>query len=273
MKSLKQLLAVTLVILTVPAGVSQDNGEFTVPFTDPGKRGKIKVDIRKGSIDVIGSERKDILIRYSPAKYKYKVKNKEKEKAKEKDGLKRISSGLTNLEVSEKNNYINVESDSWEKGIDLVFEVPKNIDLHVETYQYGDIFIKNIAGEVVADNYNGKIKAETISGSLVANTYNGSIKATFITVKPDTPMAFTTYNGDVDLSLPADFKASLKMKTSQGEIYSGFDFSAKETNRLKEEKKSGTYKIYLEDWVRGDVNGGGPEIMIKNYNGDIYLRK
>ncbi|MEX2335922.1 MAG: hypothetical protein WD555_01470, partial [Fulvivirga sp.] len=98
--------------------------------------------------------------------------------------------------------------------------------------------------------------------------------ATFDKVAPDTPMAFTTYNGDVDISLPENFKANLKMKTARGEIYSGFDFAATKHDPVeRSEKKSGTYKVYLDDWIKGEVNGGGPVIMIKNYNGDIYLRK
>jgi hypothetical protein len=39
------------------------------------------------------------------------------------------------------------------------------------------------------------------------------------------------------------------------------------------DKKSGVYKVTIDDWKRGDVNGGGPEITLKNYNGDILIRK
>jgi predicted membrane protein len=34
------------------------------------------------------------------------------------------------------------------------------------------------------------------------------------------PMSFSTMSGDVDVTLPADAKASLKMKTQTGEVYS-----------------------------------------------------
>ncbi|MTI27323.1 DUF4097 family beta strand repeat-containing protein [Fulvivirga kasyanovii] len=267
MKKVLTTVIMLLILMGAKYGLAQDNGELIVPFSDPSKKGKVRVELKKGSIEVRGTDRKDVLIVYKGRK------GKEKQNA-TKDGLRRISGAAMDMEVSEKNNYIDIESDSWNSGLDLVVEVPKNVDLHVETYNDGDLFIGNVNGEIVADNYNGKISAENISGSLVANTYNGSIKATFDKVSPDTPMAFTTYNGDVDLTLPASFKASLKMKTAQGEIYSGFDFSVVKNEPVtKTEKKSGTYKVYLDDWVRGDVNGGGPEFMIKNYNGDIYLRK
>ncbi|MCG8386701.1 MAG: hypothetical protein MJA30_14220 [Cytophagales bacterium] len=266
MKSNRSIIVFALLFLLISSVQAQDSGELTIPFSDPAKPGKVRVDIKKGSIEVVGSARKDVLVKYTAraSKSKEQLKN----------GLRMIASAATDLEISEKNNYINIDSDSWNKGIDLVLEIPSRVDLHVETYNSGNIYVQNITGEVVADNYNGRITAENISGSLVADTYNGTIKVTFDKITPDTPMAFTTYNGNVDLTLPANFKASLKMKTSRGEIYSGFDFSVKKNEPItKTEKKSGTYKVYLDDWVRGDVNGGGPEMMIKNYNGDIYLRK
>ena len=134
--------------------------------------------------------------------------------------------------------------------------------------------MENISGEVVADNYNGRITAQRIAGSLVADTYNGAITVTFTSVTSNTPMAFTTYNGDVDLTFPSSIKASLKMKTSQGDIYSGFDFEPVTSGPVtKKSEGSSTTKVYLDEWIKGNINGGGPEVMIKNYNGDIYLRK
>jgi len=252
-------------ITCVPA---QDSGELVVPFSSPSQRGKVKIDLRRGSIEVVGTARKDVLVNYSAKS------GSGNDKQKTKDGLKRISGGALDLEISENENYIDIESNSWNKGVDLKVEVPINVDLHVETYNHGYIYVSNIKGEIVADNYNGKITADKISGSMVADTYNGEIKISFDKVTPDTPMAFTTYNGDVDLTLPTSFKANMKMKSNRGEIYSGFDFNVKKNEPIKKsEKKSGTYKVYLDDWVRADINGGGAEVMIKNYNGDIYLRK
>ena len=32
-------------------------------------------------------------------------------------------------------------------------------------------------------------------------------------------------------------------------------------------------KLRLDDWIMGKINGGGPQILMKNMNGNIYLRK
>ena len=87
-------------------------------------------------------------------------------------------------------------------------------------------------------------------------------------------MSFTTFNGDVDLTFPATLKATLKMKTEQGEILSGFDMNMIKTGPIqKKDTKSGTYKVVIDEWVKGDINGGGAEFTMKNYNGDIIIRK
>lgn len=33
------------------------------------------------------------------------------------------------------------------------------------------------------------------------------------------------------------------------------------------------YKVKVDNWVRGKMNGGGPEITIQSYNGNIFIRK
>ncbi|MFZ6001954.1 MAG: DUF4097 family beta strand repeat-containing protein [Bacteroidota bacterium] len=247
---------------------AQNSGEFPVPLSDPSKKGKLKAHINYGSITVKGTARKDVLVKYSGED------DKNSPKSPSKDGLKRISSGTLDLEVSENNNQVKVQSDSWNNKMNLVIEVPTGFDLNVHTYNDGDLFVSNIQGELELTNYNGEITAENISGSVVATTYNGEIKVTFDKVTEGTPMSYSTYNGDIDITFPAATKASFKMKTNQGEILSGFDMNVVRSGPVqKQDTKSGTYKVVIDDWVKGDINGGGAEITMKNYNGDIIIRK
>lgn len=246
---------------------AQNSGDFVVPFSDPSKRGKIKAHLNVGSITVKGTARKDVLVKYSSTESKNSVEQS-------KDGLKRISGGSMDLDVSENSNYIKISSGSWNNAMNLEIEVPTSVDLQVHTYNDGVLNLQNIQGELELNNYNGEIYAYNISGSVVATSYNGEIKVTFDKITDGTPMSFSTYNGDVDLTFPSTLKASLKMKTSSGEVYTGFDVNLIKSGPVqKKDEKSGTYKVVVDDWVKGDVNGGGPEFMIKSYNGDIYVRK
>lgn len=262
------LLTLGLPLILTSYAAAQNEGEFTVPLSEPSKRGKLKAHLNSGSITVKGTARKDILI-------KYKNYGREgDEGGTEKSGLRRLPGGTMDLEVTENSNSVVVKSDSWNNQIDLVIEVPSGFDLQAHTYNNGDLLIQNVEGQVELTNFNGKIEANNIAGSVVATSYNGGIKVAFDKITENTPMSFSTFNGDIDLTFPATLKASLKMKTEQGDVYSGFDVNlAKRTPVQQKDTKGGTFKIVIDDWMQGDVNGGGPEFTMKNYNGDIYLRK
>jgi hypothetical protein len=288
------LITLAFVLIASSIVSAQSASEFTVPLSDPSKRAKLKAHLNYGSITVKGTGRKDILVKYKSAEEgdcddcgdddndgdedkphnKNHNHNSNNDQGKKSDGLKKIGGGGMDLEVVESNNYVKVESDSWSHKINLEIEVPSSIDLEVHTYNDGDLMITNIQGDVELENYNGEITGLNISGSAVASTYNGEIKLTFDKVKEGAPMSFSTYNGDIDLTFPATLKATMKMKTEQGEIYTGFDVNIVSSGPVQQkDTRSGVYKVRVDDWKRGDVNGGGAEITMKNYNGDIYIRK
>lgn len=264
-KQVVVLIAVMLIAMS--SGWAQNTGDFPVPLTDPAKPGRLDAHINSGSITVKGTARKDVLIKYSSPK-------QDEDNNKVKDGLKRISGGTLDLEVSESNNNVKVHSNSWNNNLSLEIEVPSGFNLKVSTYNDGDLVVNNIQGELELTNYNGEITAEGISGSLVASTYNGEIKATFDKVTDGAPMSFSTYNGDIDLTFPSTLKASLKMRTDQGEILTGFDVNLVKSGAVqKKDDKNGVYRVKVDEWVKGDINGGGSEFSMKTYNGDIKVRK
>jgi hypothetical protein len=270
------LVTIGLILITSSISSAQNQNEFTIPLTDPAKRGKLKAHLNYGSITVKGTGRKDVLVKYSGEEDDddHHNRNHNSKDGLKKDGLKKISGGGMDLEAVENNNYVKVQSDSWNNKMNLEIEVPSGFDMEVHTYNDGDLVITNVQGQLELTNYNGEITALNISGSVVATTYNGEIKVTFDKVADNTPMSYSTYNGDIDITFPAAMKATFKMKTEQGEIYTGFDMNITSSGPIqKKDARSGTYKVIIDDWKKGDVNGGGAEVTIKNYNGDIYLRK
>lgn len=262
-------LGLLLITTSITSAQTAASNEFTVPLGEPGKKGKLKAQINFGSISVKGTARKDILVKYTAPN------NEEQDKkTSTKDGMRRIGGGGMDLEVSVSGNTVKVGSDSWNNKLNLEIEIPSNMDLEVKTYNDGDLMVTNVQGELELTNYNGEITALNISGSVVATTYNGDVKVTFDKVTDGTPMSYSTYNGNIDLTFPTTLKATFKMKTEQGDIYSNFEVDFKSTGPVqKSDTKSGVYKVIVDEWKRGDVNGGGPEITMKNYNGDIYVRR
>jgi Putative adhesin len=294
----KQFIIITILFLVSLAGFAQNTGEFIVPLSDPNKRGKLKAHLNYGSITVKGSPRKDVLIKYKA------VEEDDNEDEKENDddgrlklltplqparpsnrrddgkseankaGLKRISGGALDLEVTENGNNVKVVSNSFSKKLKLEIEVPLEFDLNVSTFNDGVMFISNVSGELELTNHNDDITAENISGSVLATSFNGAIKISFNKVKENTPMSFSTFNGDIDVTFPAAVKATFKLKSEQGEILSGFDMKmVQEAPIQKKETSGGTYKVIIDGSLKGEVNGGGAEFSMKNHNGDIIIRK
>jgi hypothetical protein len=276
-------ITIGIMLITSVLASAQGTSEFTVPLSDPAKRGKLKAHLNYGSITIKGTARKDVLVKYRSLEddeddhdndHDNDNRNNNRHERPSKEGMKKIGGGGLDLEASENSNNVRVISNSWSNKLHLDIEVPAGFDLDVHTYNDGDLMISNIQGDLELTNYNGEITALNISGSVVATTYNGEIKVTFDKVKDGAPMSFSTYNGDIDLSYPATLKATLKMKTDQGEMYTGFDINMTSSGPVqKKDDKSGRFVIKVDDWKKGDINGGGAEITIKNYNGDIYVRK
>ena len=264
---MKKQIIIALIVCFTSAAYAQSSGELPIPLSDPTKRGKIKAHLNYGSITVKGTARKDVLVKYASV-------GEHTASSVSKDGLKRISGGTLDLEASENSNIVKLQSGSWNNKMDLMIEVPYGFDVKVSSYNDGDILISNVDGEVEVTTYNGGVTAENISGSVIATTYNGEIKVSFNKVREGAPMSYSTYNGDIDITFPANLKALFKMKTEQGEILSGFDMKMIETGPVqKTDTKSSTYKVVIDQWVKGEVNGGGPEISMRNYNGDVIIRK
>lgn len=204
-----------------------------------------------------------------------------KDKEEEEDNINRSTEGMTKigaatfqLNAEEKDNHVVVESESWQKTIQLNVKVPRNFDLKLSTVNRGNIEVTDIDGQLEIENINGSITASGVTGTAIMNTVNGGTKIEFDKIYPDSPMSFTTMNGDIELILPASVKADFKMKTDMGEIFTDFDMNIQQQEpQVKKDNSSGKYKVSLTKWIMGEVNGGGPEITLQSMHGDFYIRK
>lgn len=246
----------------------------TVPLSDPSRPGLVEASVHSGGITVKGYEGTEVLVE---AKTRGKLLRETRKPRKKAEGMSRIQiAGGTGLTIEEQNNKIEVSVSSLRQTVDLVIQVPYETSLDLSSHNNGDILVENVHGEIEVNNHNGKLTLTSISGSVVAHTFNGEVNVTFTSVDPEKPMSFSTWNGDIDVTFPADIAADVKMKSDRGDIYSDFDISIKEVPQKVEktpEKEGGKYRISFEKHIYGAINGGGPEYQFKNYNGDILIRR
>jgi DUF4097 and DUF4098 domain-containing protein YvlB len=266
MKTIFRIFILMLLISVTLQTRAQNTQELIVPLSKSGETGTLVVNILTGSIKVVGTTVKDVNIRISSEQKKVEETSR--------NGLKRIQNNSFGLTANEENNVVKVSTDLNNKEVNLEIQVPQNFNLKLNAVNDGDITVQNVSGEIEISHVNGGIYLTNVSGSAVVNTTNGDVKASFVKVMENTPMSFRTFNGDVDVTFPAGLKASAKIKSDMGEIYTDFDMAMKKSTPKEEKKKeAGVYRVSIEDWVYGDINGGGPEMSFQNFQGDIILRK
>ena len=248
------------------------NEQIAVPSSSPDKKGKLEVSQVRGDIIIEAYNGKEVIIQATAGKDDCDgCDHDHGDKKSAPAGMKRISSSPIELEASENNNRVEIETNSWKKPINLNIKIPANFDLEISTV-HGKVEVAGINGTHEISSVNGPLTLKDMSGSIVSNTVNGTILVNFKSVKENEPMSFVTLNGNVDVTFPASVKARAKMRSDRGEIFTDFDMTM---DRSKPQVKSddGEYKVSINSWVYGDINGGGPEYTFKNMNGDIIIRK
>ncbi|MCX6572244.1 MAG: DUF4097 family beta strand repeat-containing protein [Candidatus Aminicenantes bacterium] len=204
--------------------------------------------------------------------------DKTQREAKEKRiaGMKLLSGSASGLEIQEENNVVQVSTESWKAATDLVIQVPRSTSLEVRSTMDGAVIVEGVNGEIDINNINGPVTLKNVSGNTLVHTVNGDIEVVLARVAADKPLSFSTMNGDIDVTLPADVKANLKMKSEQGEIYSDFDINMTRQpakSEAAEKTEQGKFRITFDKSLYGIVNGGGQEIGFNTFSGNIYIRK
>jgi len=267
MRKIKNLTIVALVLFTgIISAQKKEIDLFAVPLSSPGQEGTLKLDQISGSITVTGYEGKEVIV-------KVFVFEGEESSSKTKNGMKRIGSSGLNISAEENNNVVTIDNEVWTKRTDFDIKVPFNFSLKLGTVNNGDISVQNVSGDMEISNVNGSITLGNVEGAVTANTTNGEVKADFKSVKNIADMAFSSFNGDVEIVFPSSVKANVKAKSDMGDIYTDFDMTVVENKPVVDKKQSsGNYRVKLEQWLRGKINGGGPELLLKTFNGDILIK-
>ncbi len=266
MKTIKFLFTVVL-ISTIGILYAQNKEKIVIPLSDPGEPGYLEVSVIYGSIEVTGYSGKEVIV---------EIISDDETSIVEKDGskLKKITVNSYGISAEEDNNRIEIHTNSWKTGVDLKIKVPHKFDLNLHAVNDGDVTVMNIDGKLEVQNINGTVTLTNVEGTIIASTMNGDLTAQINRINPGDPMSFTSVNGDIELIIPSSTKAMFKMKSDMGDIYTDLDLEIEETKPVLDNTSvDGKYQVKFEKWVMGKLNGGGPEFLLSNFNGDIIIRE
>jgi DUF4097 and DUF4098 domain-containing protein YvlB len=239
-----------------------------VTLSDPSRPARVKVSMVNGGITVKAHEGKEVVV-------EARVRNREN--SRDEGGPKRLAISTTGLSVEEENNEVSINTESYMHPIDVTVSVPLHTSLKLSAVNDGDIVVTGVDGELDVNDVNGSVTLNNVSGSAVAHALNGHLHATFTRVNAQKAMAFSSLNGDIDVTFPADLKANVSIRSDRGDVFSDFDVQLKAAASQPEvedsRQKGGKYRVKIDKTVRGTINGGGPEIQFTNFQGQIYIRR
>ncbi len=245
--------------------------KVTVPLTNPSQPVTIKATVMQGSIKVTAGTGRELTITSDDGQ----TGRRSRESAP--PGMTRIG-GRAGFDIEEDHNVVTISAGGMNGGGgNLVIETPVNTNLQLKTVNGSTIEITGVNGDHEIENTNGSIRLTNVSGSVVAHTLNGGVTASLDRITGNKPMSFTSMNGKVDVTLPADTKARLRLKSDNGSIFSDFDVKlepdASKTVVEDTRSKNGKYRISVDRNVTGTINGGGPEYTFQTMNGNILIHK
>jgi Putative adhesin len=212
------------------AWADEDGATATVRLSAPGKPATLQINMPWADIHIVGVDGDTVTVESTI--------NQKGGKETRGDGLRRLDDEVS-FELTEHDNLVSLclAGDNPWASHDAEFKIslPRAMALDVKTEAGGDLVVKDIDGDIEVNNMNGEVRLEGIAGSAVVNTMNGEVRAIYAKA-PQKLVSITSMNGEVDLRVPGNTKANVRLRTHNGSILTDFDESVLKT---KSEGKGG----------------------------------
>lgn len=235
---LRCLLLASLALAPLAQADDSEGSTATVKLSAPGKPATLSLDMPWADIHIVGVDGDTVTVESSL--------NQKNKKPARPGALRRLDDEVS-FELVEKDNLVTVRlaGDNPWAGHDAEFKisVPRAMALSIKTDAGGDLAVQGVEGDVEVNNMNGEVRLDGLVGSAVINTMNGEVRAVYAKV-PEKPVSITSMNGEVDLRLPADTKANIRLRTHNGSILTDFSEDVLKTKSEGGGKNSGYSYTY-----------------------------
>lgn len=253
MKRVLALLAVVCLCATIAPAQ-----KFSKAFSGGGTK-RVVIEADKADLKIMGTSGNEVTIE---ADGDFELP----ERAKGLKPLYRNASDNTGLglEVTESNGTMTIRK-AIGKDAEYTIRIPADAALKIEeeSWEGSEFEIADLKGEIEVKSLGSDINIKNVTGPVTANTTSGDITIVFSSVSQSSPTTISNISGFIDVTMPANSKANLRMETISGDLYTDFDLDMKD----KGVPRVGSSK------VNTTLNGGGVEITLKAISDDVYLRK
>lgn len=236
----------------------------------------------------------------------------------EAEGLKIVSVGAVDntgmgANVVIEGNTMKIKIPKSKYFGNFTLKIPKEISISVRESgnAYGKWQISGMKGEIEAETSYSTMNIKNVSGPIVARSGYGKIYIVYDQLNQSKPNSISAV-GAIDITLPADTKANLKLHTNNAEVFTDFDIQPAKNDEKKEKGMGEVNEVNVQNsaiiattaptaktitgvsdeamWAKqmawadarkpsndgstiGVLNGGGVSLSIKSDYGNIYLRK
>jgi hypothetical protein len=231
-----QLLRLALLagLAVAPLAHADEGSTATVKLSAPDKPATFTLDMPWAEIRITGVDGDSITVDSS-------ITQKSNKPAKP-GALRRLDNEVS-FELTEKDNVVTLSltgDNPWgAHDAEFKISVPRSIALNLKTGMGGDLIVKGVEGDIEIENMNGEVKLDGLKGSAVITTMNGEVQAIYAQA-PQKLISINSMNGEIDLRVPADTKANVRMNTHNGSILTDFGEDVLKT-KTEGSGKSGSY--------------------------------
>jgi hypothetical protein len=246
----KYSLFLSICVMAPMLSFAQNNKAYKGPFSGAEKR----IHIYSGSnvLIVQGSDDGNVVIETDATN---------REMPEESQGLRVISAGAMDntgvgANVTTEGNIMTIKIPKSRYFGNFIVKMPRAVSVMVKESgnSYGKWQISGLEGEVEATTSYSTLTIKDVKGPIVARGGYGKINVIFDKLNPSKPNSISA-SGAVDISLPPDTKASLKLKSQYGDVFTDFDIVP-----TKDDK---TTKSSV-----GKTEGKSVEDLLENVNND-----
>ena len=199
------------------------------------------------------------------------------------EGLKLLGAMEDNtnlgINVTEENGIVTISGITKQvKNCKYIISIPQGVAVNLDyssPFASSDVEVDSYKGSLEIKTLNAKVKLTECTGPFTVNSISGDVEAIFSNVSQDEPSSLASVSGFVDVSIPADSKASFELRSTTGNIYNNLNLTP-----VKEEKVDKRAADFVDfDTLKRSggnnytLNGGGQKILLKSISGNIYLRK
>jgi DUF4097 and DUF4098 domain-containing protein YvlB len=168
------------------------------------------------------------------------------------------------VKITENASADRIEIDS-NTASGLSFRTSKRVDYDVKMPRNGQLTIKNTNGQIKVISVAGFVKIETTNGDIELtgiekgadiSAINGRVQIELAAVG-DAGVRCKTTNGQIVVKVPANAKANLSARVSNGVVH---------TENLNIASNESSFRR-----LDATLGGGGPEIRLETTNGEVRI--